>query len=139
MILAPEVSMNQLSTLGFLSPDGRSYSFDERANGYAKGEGAGIVILKRLTDALKDRDTIRAIVRSTSVNQDGHTPGIIQPSRQAQAEISGMPTPPQVLSSTRLYTLRRMARALRLVTHWKRALSTMPSADPRRILFTSEV
>lgn len=76
--------MSQLSTLGFLSPDGISYSFDSRANGYAKGEGATVVILKRLSDAIKDNDTARAVVRAISVNQDGRTPGITQPSKAAQ-------------------------------------------------------
>ena len=78
--------MSQLSTLGFLSPDGQSYSFDSRANGYAKGEGLGIMVLKRVDDALRDGDTIRAVIRSTSINQDGHTPGITQPSKRAQTE-----------------------------------------------------
>ena len=78
--------MSQLSTLGFLSPDGRSYSFDSRANGYAKGEGIGVVILKRLDDAVRDGDTVRAVIRSTSINQDGRTPGITQPSKGAQTE-----------------------------------------------------
>lgn len=86
LILAPEVSMSQLSTLGFLSPDGRSYSFDSRANGYAKGEGLGMVVLKRYDDAIRDGDTIRAIIRATSINQDGHTPGITQPSKKAQTD-----------------------------------------------------
>jgi acyl transferase domain-containing protein len=86
LILAPEVSMSQLSTLGFLSPDGHSYSFDSRANGYAKGEGMAIVVLKRLTDAVKANDTIRAVIRATAVNQDGRTPEITQPSKAAQTD-----------------------------------------------------
>ena len=61
-----------------------SYSFDHRANGYARGEGFGIVIVKRLSDALRDGDTIRAVIRATGVNQDGRTPGITQPSSKAQ-------------------------------------------------------
>jgi acyl transferase domain-containing protein len=78
--------MSQLSTLGFLSPDGRSYSFDARANGYAKGEGLGMVVLKRVSDAIRDGDTIRAVVRATAINQDGRTPGITQPSQKAQTD-----------------------------------------------------
>ena len=78
--------MSQLSTLGFLSPDGQSFSFDSRANGYAKGEGLGMMVLKRVDDALRDGDTIRAIIRSTSINQDGRTPGITQPSKRAQTD-----------------------------------------------------
>jgi acyl transferase domain-containing protein len=84
--LTPEVAMSQLSTLGFLSPDGRSYSFDARANGYAKGEGLGMVVLKRVSDAIRDGDTIRAVVRATAINQDGRTPGITQPSQKAQTD-----------------------------------------------------
>jgi acyl transferase domain-containing protein len=68
----------------FLSPDGRCYSFDEQANGYARGEGVGCIFLKRLDDALADGDTIRAIVRNSGSNQDGRTPGISFPSKIAQ-------------------------------------------------------
>lgn len=68
----------------FLSPDGRCYTFDDRANGYARGEGVGCVLLKPLDKALKDGDTIRGLIRSTGVNQDGRTAGITLPSRQAQ-------------------------------------------------------
>jgi len=78
--------MSQLSTLGILSRDGISYSFDHRANGYAKGEGFGVVVLKRVRDAVKDNDTIRAVIRATAINQDGRTPGLSQPSKQAQTE-----------------------------------------------------
>lgn len=84
--MTPEVAMSQLSTLGFLSPNGRSYSFDARANGYAKGEGLGMVVLKRVDDAIRDGDMIRAVVRATAINQDGRTPGITQPSRKAQTD-----------------------------------------------------
>ena len=71
--------------MNFLSPDSRCYSFDERANGYSRGEGFGVVVIKRLSDALHDGDTIRAIIRSTGSNQDGNTPGITQPRNDAQA------------------------------------------------------
>ena len=72
----------------FLSPDGRSYSFDERANGYARGEGVGCIMLKPLSAALADGDTIRAVVRHTGSNQDGRTPGISFPSRDAQMALA---------------------------------------------------
>jgi len=77
--------MMSLSNLGFLSPDGLSYSFDERANGYSRGEGFGVVIIKTVSQALADNDTIRAVIRATHSNQDGKTPGITQPSEAAQA------------------------------------------------------
>ena len=70
-----------------LSPDGISYSFDERANGYSRGEGFGVVIVKRLTDALRHGDTIRGIIRATGSNQDGRTPGSTQPATTAQERL----------------------------------------------------
>lgn len=70
--------------MNFFSKDSQSFSFDHRANGYGRGEGFGVVIIKRLTDALRDGDIIRAVVRSTASNQDGRTPGITQPNRDAQ-------------------------------------------------------
>ena len=73
-----------MSALGFLSPDSRCYSFDHRANGYSRGEGVGTVILKPLSAALRDGNTIRAVVRGTGVNSDGRTPGITMPSKEAQ-------------------------------------------------------
>ncbi|KAF1828904.1 reducing type I polyketide synthase [Decorospora gaudefroyi] len=73
-----------LTSLNFLGPDSISYSFDHRANGYARGEGFGVVVVKRLADALRDGNTIRAVVRATGVNQDGRTAGITQPSSKAQ-------------------------------------------------------
>ncbi len=64
-----------MTALNFLSPDGKCFTFDARANGYGRGEGVGVVILKRLSDAIRDNDTIRAVIRGTNVNQDGRTPG----------------------------------------------------------------
>lgn len=83
MIFAREFS-NGLDNLGVLSPDNRCFSFDERANGYGRGEGVGAIVIKPVKDAIRDGDTIRAVVRSTRSNQDGRTPGIIQPDREAQ-------------------------------------------------------
>lgn len=73
--------------MNFVSHDSRCYSFDARANGYGRGEGVGVVVLKRLGDAISDGDTIRAIVRATGSNQDGRTPGITQPSEEAQLRL----------------------------------------------------
>ena len=67
------------------SPDGQSFSFDQRANGYGRGEGFTVVVLKRLADALANGDNIRAIIRSTGSNHDGRTlAGITQSSQEAQ-------------------------------------------------------
>ncbi|KAL0944620.1 polyketide synthase [Colletotrichum truncatum] len=85
--LTPETMSIPLSNAGFLSADGRSFSFDSRANGYARGEGFGFVLLKKLSQALKDGDVIRAVVRATGANQDGRTPSITQPSSNAQVQL----------------------------------------------------
>ncbi|PWY69325.1 polyketide synthase [Aspergillus eucalypticola CBS 122712] len=86
IILAPEMTIG-LDNLGLLSRDSHSYSFDKRANGYARGEGVGAVVIKRLDDAIADGDTVRAVIRSSSSNQDGKTPGILQPSKDAQVRL----------------------------------------------------
>lgn len=72
------------SQLGVLSPDGRCKTFDARANGYVRSEGAGMAMLKPLRDALRDKDPIYAVVRATALNQDGRTPGMTVPSQTAQ-------------------------------------------------------
>ena len=79
--------MKFMTNFNFLSPDSRSWSFDQRANGYARGEGTAVIILKRLPDALRDGDTIRAVIRNTGSNQDGRTRGITQPSGRAQTDL----------------------------------------------------
>ncbi|KAL8782461.1 MAG: hypothetical protein Q9213_005355 [Squamulea squamosa] len=83
IMLDPDVMMS-LSNLNFLSPDGRTYMFDQRANGYARGEGIGTLVLKPLLDALRSNDFVHAIIRNTGINQDGRTPGITLPSAEAQ-------------------------------------------------------
>ncbi|KAI2917976.1 hypothetical protein CBS147320_9042 [Aspergillus niger] len=83
LILAPDL-FHILSEMSMLSPDSRSYSFDARGNGYGRGEGVAMLVLKRMSCALRDGDTIRAVVRSTACNQNGYTPGITQPSMSAQ-------------------------------------------------------
>lgn len=85
--MTPECMSIPLSNAGFLGPDGRSFSFDHRANGYGRGEGFGFVLVKPLTHAIRDGDVIRAVVRATGVNQDGRTPSITQPSPRAQVEL----------------------------------------------------
>ena len=72
---------------GFLAPDGRSKSFDASANGYGRGEGAGVVVLKPLSAALRDGDSIYALVRGTGVNQDGRTNGITVPNPVSQTAL----------------------------------------------------
>lgn len=83
VMLRPEYPM-VMSKGHFLAPDGYCKSFDERANGYARGEGAGVVILKPLSAALQADEPIYALIRGTGVNQDGRTDGITVPSAEAQ-------------------------------------------------------
>ena len=86
-LIFSEEAFHVLGNMTMLSPDGRSYSFDQRANGYGRGEGICALILKRLDDAVQNGDTIRGIIRSSGTNQDGHTPGITQPSKDAQTAL----------------------------------------------------
>jgi acyl-CoA synthetase (AMP-forming)/AMP-acid ligase II/3-oxoacyl-(acyl-carrier-protein) synthase/acyl carrier protein len=70
-----------------MSPDGRCKTFDSRANGYVRGEGCGMLVLKRLSDALRDRDDVIALVLGSAVNHDGTSNGITAPNGQAQQEV----------------------------------------------------
>jgi len=83
VMLAPNMTIAE-SKGGFLSPDGRCKTFDSSANGYARGEGAGVVLLKPLARAKADRDPVYALVRGTAVSQDGHTNGITVPNGASQ-------------------------------------------------------
>ncbi|OGM50472.1 putative polyketide synthase, partial [Aspergillus bombycis] len=85
-ILAVEMSLC-LDNLGLLSKDSRSYSFDQRGNGYARGEGVGVLVIRPLEEAIRNGDTIRAVIRSSASNQDGRTPGIMQPSGTMQEKL----------------------------------------------------
>lgn len=76
-----------MDNLGLLSKDSRCQSFDSRGNGYGRGEGVGVLVIKPLQDALRDGDTIRSVIRASASNQDGRTPGITQPSPEMQAQL----------------------------------------------------
>ncbi|KAI9052359.1 hypothetical protein LZ554_003709 [Drepanopeziza brunnea f. sp. 'monogermtubi'] len=86
LFLSPEV-FALLSNQNFLSPDGMCHSFDASGNGYARGEGVASVLLKRAKDAIRDGDTIRAIIRGSGSNQDGKTPTMTMPNGAAQADL----------------------------------------------------
>ena len=75
------------SQASMLSPDGRCRAFDAGANGFVRGEGAGMIVLKPLHRALADGDTVHAVIHGTSANQDGHTNGIMVPGEEAQARL----------------------------------------------------
>ena len=72
---------------GMLSPDGRCYTFDQRANGFVPGEGVGVVMLKRLADAERDGDRVIGVIRGWGVNQDGRTNGITAPNAESQQRL----------------------------------------------------
>lgn len=86
LMLAP---LNHISTARaqMLSPDGRCKTFSDSANGYGRGEGCGMVVLKRLSDALASKDRILAVIRGSAVNQDGASGGLTVPSGPAQEDV----------------------------------------------------
>jgi myxalamid-type polyketide synthase MxaD len=86
LILSPAITIN-FSKAGAMAPDGRCKSFDARANGYVRGEGAGVVVLKPLSHALADRDPIYAVIRGSAVNQDGRSNGLMAPNPHAQEAV----------------------------------------------------
>ena len=85
-IIGPEFTI-LLSKLQVLADDGRCKTFDAAANGYVRGEGCGIVVLKRLSDALADGDTILALIAGSAVNHDGRSSGLTAPNRLAQEAV----------------------------------------------------
>lgn len=86
LILSPEVSIS-FSKAHFLAPDGRCKTFDAAADGYARGEGCGVLVLKRLSDAMCDGDTVWALIRGSAVNQDGPSGGLTVPSGPSQQAV----------------------------------------------------
>ncbi|MEO5726083.1 MAG: polyketide synthase, partial [Byssovorax sp.] len=86
VILSPELGIF-LSKIKALSPEGRSRSFDAAADGYARGEGCGLLVLKRLSDAQAQGDTILALIRGSAVNNDGPSSGLSVPSGPAQRAV----------------------------------------------------
>jgi 6-methylsalicylic acid synthase len=86
LIASPGQSLT-LGAAGALAPDGRSKPFDASADGYGRGEGCGVVVLKLLSDAERDGDRVLAVIRGSAVNQDGHTNGIMAPCGAAQEHV----------------------------------------------------
>ena len=84
--LTPPMQIFLSKTQSF-SPDGRCRTFDDAANGFVLGEGIGVIVLRRLSDALQRRDPIRAVIRATGVNHDGPASGLTVPSEAAQESL----------------------------------------------------
>jgi acyl transferase domain-containing protein len=83
VILLPRLTASLVKG-GLISPDGRCKTFDARANGYVRSEGAGVIVLKPLSQALSDRDLIYAVIRGSAVNQNGRSNGLTAPNLEAQ-------------------------------------------------------
>ncbi|KAI0887631.1 putative polyketide synthase [Annulohypoxylon maeteangense] len=86
LIFNPDV-MIAMSNVHFLGADAKCHTYDASANGYSRGEGIAAIYIKPLEDAIRDNDTIRAVIRGTACNQDGRTAGIMLPSREAQESL----------------------------------------------------
>jgi myxalamid-type polyketide synthase MxaB len=86
LILTPELTI-AFSHARMMAADGRCKTFDAKADGYVRGEGCGVVVLKRLSDAVRDRDNILALIRGSAVTQDGRTAGIAAPNALAQEAV----------------------------------------------------
>ena len=86
VMLIPEMPAI-MSKGGFLAGDSRCRSFDDRGQGYVRGEGAGVILLKPLSEAQKDGDSIEAVIYGTGINQDGKTDGITVPNKKSQARL----------------------------------------------------
>ncbi|KIX76503.1 ACP S-acetyltransferase, partial [Streptomyces sp. MBRL 601] len=86
LVLAPDSTVAALR-FGGLSPDGRCFTFDERANGFVRGEGGAVVVLKPLARALADGDRVHAVIHGSAVNNDGGGPSLTAPSAAAQEAV----------------------------------------------------
>ncbi|MEH1834782.1 MAG: amino acid adenylation domain-containing protein, partial [Nostoc sp.] len=86
LILTPQLTIS-FDQAGMMAADGRCKTFDTNADGYVRGEGCGVVVLKRLSDALRDGDKILAIIKGSAVNQDGRSNGLTAPNGAAQQAV----------------------------------------------------
>ncbi|MBZ0285295.1 MAG: type I polyketide synthase [Anaerolineae bacterium] len=86
IMLSPEFTITA-SRMHMLAPDGRCKAFDQRADGFVRGEGAGMVVLKRLSDAEADGDNILAVIRGSAINQDGKSNGLTAPNSLSQMAV----------------------------------------------------
>ena len=88
LVLTVDQHMNT-AKLGVLSPTSTCHTFDQSADGYGRADGVGAVYLKRLSDAIRDGDPVRGVIRSSAVNSNGKVPavGITHPNREGQADV----------------------------------------------------
>ena len=88
-VLLSPATMITFSHAHMLAPDGRCKTFDAAADGYVRGEGCGVIVIKRLEDARRDGDRIRAVIRGSAINQDGASGGLTVPNGVAQQRVIG--------------------------------------------------
>ncbi|MCV7281580.1 type I polyketide synthase [Mycolicibacterium flavescens] len=86
-VLLTPATMITFSNARMLAPDGRCKTFDAAADGYVRGEGCGVIVVKRLEDAVRDGDRIRAVIRGSAINQDGASGGLTVPNGVAQQRV----------------------------------------------------
>ena len=86
LIISPTMTV-AMTEQGVLSPTGQCKTFDAKADGYARGEAINAVYIKKLGDALRDGDPVRAVIRATATNCDGKTPGLACPSSESHEAI----------------------------------------------------
>ncbi len=86
-VLLTPATMITFSHAHMLAPDGRCKTFDAAADGYVRGEGCGVIVIKRLADAIEDGDRIRAVIRGSAINQDGASGGLTVPNGVAQQRV----------------------------------------------------
>ena len=86
-VLLTPATMITFSNAQMLAPDGRCKTFDAAADGYVRGEGCGVIVVKRLEDAVRDGDRIRAVIRGSAINQDGASGGLTVPNGVAQQRV----------------------------------------------------
>ena len=127
LILLPEV-LASFKKAGFLSAEGRCKTFDSQADGYVRGEGAGMVVLKPLSRALADGDRIYAVIRGGAINQDGRSNGLTAPNRRRRRRSSATRTHEQASRRVSWISLKATVpgRSLAIRSSWRRSGPSWP-------------
>ena len=86
IMASPYVSVG-FAELGVFSPTGKIHAFSDDADGFVRSDGAGVLVLKRVEDALRDGDTIHAVIKGSAMNSDGHSNGLTAPNPDAQVDV----------------------------------------------------
>ncbi len=122
LILAPELFI-ALSRARMLAPDGRCKTFSAAADGFSRGEGCGVVVLKKLADAKADGDRVLAVIRGTAINQDGPSSALTAPNGPAQEDVIRAALARAGLKPGILAILKRTGRVRSWEIRWRFRLS----------------